>query len=124
MSTLSSSRIPSGWAFAAVVIVVAGSLDVIWGLAALSDKEYFREGELLFESLQTWGWIYLVVGVIQLGIGALVFTGHGLGAALGMFGAFVGILINFVSIGAYPLWSCILIALNFVVLFQLATNWE
>lgn len=124
MSTTSSSRIPSGWAFAAVVIVVAGSLNVIWGLAALSDKEYFRESELLFSALQTWGWIYIVVGAIQLAIAGLIFKGHPLGAGLGMLGAFFAILVNFVSIGAYPVWSCILITINFIVLFQLATNWE
>jgi hypothetical protein len=47
-----------------------------------------------------------------------------LGAGLGMFGGFLAIMANFLSIGAYPLWSCILIAINFVVIFQLATNWE
>ncbi len=124
MSTTTSSRAPSGWVFAAIIILVGGSLNLIWGISALSNKEFFREGSLLFESLQTWGWVYLVVGAIQLVVAFMIWQGHGWGAALGMFGSFLAIMVNFLSIGAYPIWSCILIALNFVVLYQLATNWE
>jgi hypothetical protein len=45
-----------------------------------------------------------------------------LGFGLGMFGAFLSILVNFLSIGAYPIWSCLLIGLGFFVMFALATN--
>ncbi|MBJ7519274.1 MAG: hypothetical protein JHC84_06225 [Solirubrobacteraceae bacterium] len=119
-----TSRIPSGWVFAAVVIVITGSLNLIWGISALSNKEFFRESALLFEALQTWGIVYLIIGSFQLVVAGLIYTGHGLGAGLGMLGAFFAILVNFLSIGAYPVWSCILIAINFLVIFQLATNWE
>lgn len=119
-----TSRIPSGWAFAAIVILITGSLNIIWGIAALSNKEFFSESELLFEALRTWGIIYLIIGTFQLVVAWLIYSGHGLGAGLGMFGAFLAILVNFVSIGAYPVWSSILIAINFLVIFQLATNWE
>lgn len=119
-----TSRIPSGWFFAAVLIAIAGSLNVVSGIAAVADDEIFAEGSLLFESLQTWGWVHIIIGALELGIAALIFVGNPWGAALGMFGAFLAIMANFLSIGAYPLWSCILIAINFVVIFQLATNWE
>lgn len=123
MST-TSPRVSGGWVFAAIVIAITGTLNLVWGIAALSNKEFFRESELLFEALQTWGVIYLVIGAFQLVVAAMIMRGHGWGAALGMFGAFLAILVNFLSIGAYPIWSCILIVLDFVVIFQLATNWE
>lgn len=124
MSTTSTARVNSGWLFAAVVIAVTGTLNLVWGVAALANKEFFRESALLFEALQTWGIVYLVIGTFQLVVAGLIYNGHGWGAGLGMLGAFFAILVNFVSIGAYPVWSCILIAINFVVIFQLATNWE
>lgn len=108
--------------FAGIVILIAGALDLIWGISALSDKQYFDEESLLFEGLTTWGWIYIVLGGLQAGIALLVLSGNGIGIALGMFGAFLAILTNFVAIGAYPIWSCILIAINFLVLFLLATS--
>jgi len=111
-----------GVTFAALLILIAGTLDLVWGISALSNRDFFRADELLFESLSTWGWVYLVVGAIQLAVGFLVLTDHALGFALGIFGAFLSILVNFLSIGAYPIWSCLLIGLGFFVLFALATN--
>jgi hypothetical protein len=119
-----TSRIPSGWLFAAILIAIAGSLNLVSGIAAVADDEIFAEGSLLFESLQTWGWVHIIIGALELGIAVLIFRANPWGAGLGMFGAFLAIMANFLSIGAYPLWSCILIAINFVVIFQLATNWE
>ena len=108
--------------FAALVILTVGALNAIWGIAALANKEYFHEASLLFESLQTWGWVYLIIGALQVFVAGLIFTERPWGFALGMFGAFLGILVNFLSVGAYPVWSVLLIALDFFVLFTLATN--
>ena len=103
--------------FAAIVILTVGALNAIWGIAALANKEYFHEASLLFESLQTWGWVYLIIGALQVFVAGLIFTERPWGYALGMFGAFLGILVNFLSVGAYPVWSVLLIALDFFVLF-------
>lgn len=111
-----------GVVFAAMVILITGSLNLIWGISALSEKHYFDEGGLLFESLETWGWAYLLLGALQLGIAALIFADNRIGYALGMFGAFLAILVSFASVGAYPIWSVMLIAVNFLVLWALATN--
>jgi hypothetical protein len=108
--------------FAASVILTVGVLNAIWGIGALSDRSYFHREDLLLESLKTWGWVYLIVGCAQVGIAVLVFRDTPIGFALGMFAAFLAILVNFVSVGAYPIWSVMLIVLNFVILFQLATN--
>jgi hypothetical protein len=108
--------------FAALLILTAGVLDLVWGISALSNRGFFHSDELLFESLTTWGWVYIVVGAIQLVVGAMVLTERPLGFALGIFGAFLSILVNFLSIGAYPIWSCLLIGLGFFVMFALATN--
>lgn len=124
MSATTTSRIPSGWLFAAILIAIGGSLNLVSGIAAIGDADVFREGSLLFESLQTWGWVHVIIGALELGIALLIYQGQPWGAGLGMFAAFLAIMANFLSIGAYPLWSCILIAINFVVIFQLATNWE
>jgi len=117
-----SEQRSGGVVFAAMVILIVGSLNLIWGISALSDEQYFDEGGLLFESLETWGWAYILLGAVQLLVAALIFADNRVGYALGMFGAFLAILVNFASVGAYPIWSVLLIALNFLVLWALAAN--
>jgi hypothetical protein len=49
-------RIGSGWvAFAGSYLALAGALNLIWGVTALSKKDYFIEGGLVWSSLNTWG---------------------------------------------------------------------
>ena len=47
-------RIGSGWvAFAGSYMGIAGALNLIWGITALSKKDYFVDGGLVFSSLTT-----------------------------------------------------------------------
>jgi len=46
----------SGWiTFAGTYLVIAGALNLIWGITALAQKEYFREDGLVFSNLQCCG---------------------------------------------------------------------
>jgi hypothetical protein len=57
----------SGWVtFSWIVLVVAGAADVLYAVAALGRKEYFPEGGLIYESLQSHGWVWLIIGAIEL----------------------------------------------------------
>lgn len=123
MTTQNSGR-SGAVTFAASLIVIAGTLDLIWGISALSNESYFSDEGLLTQSLTTWGWFYLIVGVIQIAIGWMVFVGSPLGYGLGMFAAFLAILINFMSVGGYPIWSVTLMVLNFFIIWALATHWS
>ena len=58
-----------GWLlFAGVMLFLAGLLNVIWGIAAIDDSAFFTdEGRyVLFDDLNTWGWFFLLVGILQL----------------------------------------------------------
>jgi hypothetical protein len=106
----------------AFLALVLGVLDMLWGISALANEDFFDEEELLVSSLQVWGWIHLLTGAFYVLVGVLLLQDKPAGYALGMFAAFLAILVNFLSIGAYPLWSVMLIALSFYVLFVLATR--
>jgi len=123
MTTQKSGR-SGAVTFAASLIVIAGTLDLIWGISALSNESYFSDDGLLTQSLTTWGWFYIIVGVIQIAVGWMVFVGSPIGYGLGMFGAFLAILINFMSVGGYPIWSVTLMVLNFFIIWALATHWS
>ena len=60
-------RVGSGWvAFAGTYLAIAGLLNPIWGITALSNKGYFHENGLVWSSLSTWGWIAIIVAAVQI----------------------------------------------------------
>ncbi|MGH3010965.1 MAG: DUF7144 family membrane protein, partial [Gaiellaceae bacterium] len=68
-----SPRARGGWiVFAGVYLLVAGTMNGIWGLAALSDADVLRERALAWSNLTTWGWLSVGVAAAQLAAGGLV----------------------------------------------------
>jgi hypothetical protein len=114
-----------GWAtFVAVYLLLVGVLNVIWGIAALSNKSYFYTGGLLWSSLNTWGWVAIIVGALQLVGAALVASRHAAGAVIAGSLAFFGIMLNFLSIGAYPVWSVILLVIDALIIWAVTVHSE
>lgn len=115
----------SGWvSFAAAFMLNAGMLNAIWGVAALTNSPYFAERELLWSTLTTWGWIALVLGGLQMLCGGLVLVGKRLGQLLALLLATMGVVVNFLSVGAYPVWSVIALVFNALVLWAVTVHGE
>jgi len=113
----------TGWAsFAGVYLMLAGALNLLWGIVALSKKDYFVESGLVWSSLGTWAWITIIAGIVQVITGLLIATRRMGGMILGIIVAMSGMLINFVSIGAYPIWSCIGLVCNALVLWAVTVH--
>ncbi|HXV95813.1 MAG TPA: hypothetical protein VD695_04640 [Gaiellaceae bacterium] len=111
-------RARTGWiAFAGAYLLVAGVMNGIWGLAAVTDREVLRESELAWSNLTTWGWLSLVAAATQLSAGALVLAHRVVGRALAGVIAFAGLFVNFLSVGAYPVWSILAVVANGLVLW-------
>jgi hypothetical protein len=108
-----------GWAtFTALFLFIIGVLNVVWGIAALSTEQNFSErGLVVFSSLETWGWIVLTIGLFELLGAALVANRHPFGVVIALIVASFGLLAHFVAIGAYPLWSVVLMVMNALVLW-------
>jgi hypothetical protein len=120
-----SARIGSGWvAFAGSYLAISGLLNLIWGVTALSKKDYFVEGGLVWSSLDTWGWIAVVVAVVQIVAGGLLFARKLGGVLMAIVLAMAGIFVNFLSIGAYPVWSIVAIVCSALVLWAVTVHGE
>ena len=112
-----------GWvAFAGSYLMLAGLLNLIWGVTALSKKDYFHESSLLWTSLDTWGGLAVIVAVVQLIAGGLLFARKLGGVLMAIVLAMVGILMNFLSIGAYPVWSVVAMSCNALVLWAVTVH--
>ena len=120
MEAARAPRKGTGWAgFAGTMILVAGTLNIIWGFVALVQDDYFAADQLLMWSLNSWGAIHIVIGGVQLLIALLIFSGSGAGAVLGIVFAFFGAVGAVMSIGAYPIWSIIIIVVDGLVIYAL-----
>ncbi|MDA0184738.1 hypothetical protein OJ997_30830 [Solirubrobacter phytolaccae] len=118
-------RSRSGWiTFAGSYLVLAGALNLIWGVTALANASYFREDGLLWSDLTFWGWVAVIIAAVQILGGALVFMQRVGGMIMAIVLAMAGILLNFTSIGAYPVWSSIAIVCSMLVLWAVTVHWE
>ena len=119
----------AGWiAFAGMLLLILGGLDMLQGLTAIIRDQYYvhgNNGSLVIDVSQ-WGWIMLIWGAI------LAFVGWGLlnAATWARWAAIFGIGLNFLAIlsfdgaAGFSLWSLCAIALNIVVLYALIARWE
>jgi hypothetical protein len=116
-----ASRRNRGWYdFAALMIGLAGVFNGFAGLTALFKKEYFSEASLVYQNLQVWAWIWLVVGVIQLITAAALVNGGGRVMAIVV--AAGSAIVTFASIEAKPLWSLVILVADVLVIYHLSTK--
>jgi hypothetical protein len=105
-------------AFAAVLLLIAGTLNIIYGIGALSDANIFHNGQrYVFTNLNTMGWVLLVLGVLQLTGGFSLMAGKTYGRVLGVIAAGLGAIGALLSIsGPNPWWSLGVFALCVYIL--------
>jgi hypothetical protein len=99
--------------FAAVLLLIAGTLNIIYGIGALDKANIFtNDTRYIFTNLNTMGWVLIVLGVIQLTGGFSLIAGNTYGRVIGLVGASLGAIGALLSIGgANPWWSLAIFAL-------------
>jgi hypothetical protein len=113
--------------FAAILLLMAGTLNIIYGIGGISDAKFFTNGgtQYVFSSLHTWGWITLILGIIQLTAGLSLFGGGTYGRVIGIAAATLGGIGALLSVGgAYPFWSLGIFALCVIVIHGLIVYGE
>jgi hypothetical protein len=113
--------------FAAILLMVAGSLNVIYGIAAISDAHFYTSTgtHYVFANLHTWGWVTLILGVVQVTASFSLFAGGTYGRLIGIAAATIGAIGALLSVGgAYPFWSLGVFALCVIVIHGLAVYGE
>jgi hypothetical protein len=113
--------------FAAILLLVAGTINIIYGFGAVGDAHFFTDSgsHYVFSSLHGWGWITVILGVIQLTAGFSLFAGGTYGRVIGIFAATLGAIGALLSIGgAYPFWSLGVFAICLIVIHGLAVLGE
>ncbi len=113
-------------AFAATLLLIAGVLNIIYGIGALDDASVFvNDKRYIFTNLHTLGWVLIILGAIQLTGGLSLIAGNTYGRVIGLVGATLGAIGALLSIGgAYPWWSLAIFALCVYVIHGLIVYGE
>ena len=118
----------SGWATgltvaAAAFMVIGGVWHALTGIAALlHDEVYINTPEYTYSfDLAGWGWAVLLLGVLSAGTGVVVLLGRGWGDTAAIVLACLSIIVNFLLVPFYPIWSLMIIALDVTLIWALTT---
>ena len=76
---------------------------------------------LVASHLRTWGWIVLALGVVEFLAGSAILRGRGWSRWFGIGVAALNAIGQMVFIPAYPWWSLLIIAIDVLVIYRLAT---
>ena len=99
--------------FAAIMLLILGFLNVIYGIGALDDANIFvNDTRFILSNLSTLGWVLILLGILQLTAGFSLMSGNVYGRVLGIIGGTVGAIGALLSVGgAFPWWSLAMFAL-------------
>jgi hypothetical protein len=99
--------------FAAILLLMLGTINIIYGIGALDDANYFVDDtRFVLDNLNTLGWVLIILGVIQLTGGFSLMAGSTYGRVIGIVGGSLGAIGALLSIGqGNPWWSLAVFAL-------------
>ncbi|MET8654197.1 DUF7144 family membrane protein [Nocardia aurea] len=116
--------VAAGTTFAAAILLLTVSvLAVLHGISALAEDDLFVTGpEYTYRfDLTTWGWIVLVLGILGVLIAFGMFAGAVWARVAAIVIAALSIVANFLWLPYYPWWSVVVIAVDIVVIWAVAT---
>lgn len=122
----------SGWlTFSAVVLITTGIMrviDAIWAFGYHGSIPDGLRGALLGHSLSTYGWVWLITGLILVAAGVLVLGPSDRLSAevsrwVGIIAACLGAISAVFVVPYYPVWSLIYIAIAIIVIYGLSAHY-
>lgn len=124
---MTTSRIAdrTGWlAFAGIVAFVVGVFNVIDGLVALFRNDYYlvTSQDILLFDFTAWGWIWIVLGLSQIAIGAGLLAGQPWARTAGVAMAVLVAIGQLAFLRAFPVWSVLVIAMCLLLVYALTAR--
>jgi hypothetical protein len=113
-----------GWlAFAGVMLAMAGIMNFIYGIAAISSANfYINDAKYVISDLNTYGWIVMILGVVQFAAAFSIFSGTSWGRWVGVASAALNGMAQLLYISSYPLLSLALFAIDLLIVYGLVVH--
>jgi hypothetical protein len=110
--------------FAAVMMMLVGTFQALYGLVALFNDTFYVVGQkwtFTFD-ITLWGWIHLLVGLLVVLAGVFLLAGATWARIVGVVVASVSAVLNFMSLPYYPVWGILIIAADVFVIWALTAH--
>ena len=112
----------SGWlSFATVMLMLVGTINAMQGIAAIAGSGYLVD-ELLFGSMNAWGWFILAWGIVQICAAVALFSGATWAVLVGIATGFLNIIAQLAWARAYPVWAVAAIVADVLVIYGLTVH--
>ena len=106
--------------FASVLLVIIGFFNLIYGIAAIANSHVFTaNAHYVFGNLRAWGWVTLIIAILQLVAGGGVLAGNQLARWFAVAILGISAIEMMFFIPAYPLWALVFIAIDVIALYGL-----
>ena len=106
--------------FAAILLLIVGFFNMIYGIAAIANSHVFvANAHYVFANLRTWGWITLVIAVLQLLAAAGILVGNQWARWFAVVILALNAIDMMLFLPAYPFWALAIIAMDVVALYGL-----
>jgi hypothetical protein len=106
--------------FAAILLFVVGCFNLIQGIAAIANSHVFvANAHYVIGNLRAWGWITLILGVLQLLAALGVLAGNQVARWFAVAVIALNAIDQMFFIPAYPFWALTIIAVDVVALWGL-----
>jgi hypothetical protein len=115
----------TGWiVFAAIMMIVAGSLNLLYGIIAAVNDEWvvWTNRADVYLDLSEWGWVHIIMGGIVLLSGIGLFSGSFIARMVAVIVAAISLIGNFFFIPVYPLWALIVITIDVLVIWAVTAH--
>jgi Predicted membrane protein (DUF2127) len=110
-----------GWVlFAGTMLMIAGALNFIYGIAAVSNSKFFiGDAKYVITDLKTYGWILLILGAIQFFAAFSIWNGTEWGRWVGVASAGLNAIFQLLAINGAPFLSVTLFAVDVLIIYGL-----
>jgi hypothetical protein len=119
-----------GWKlFAGIMILIAGTFNVIDGLVGLTQTSYYKSlvsekgGQLpVTDNIKTWSWVILIIGAVMILAGFLIFVGNMFGRIVGILAASVNLLAQLAYVNHNTFASIMIILVDVLIIYGLVAH--
>ena len=115
-----------GWVtFAGVLLLLAGTLSLIFGLAAVGNSRFVAgHPRYILGNAHVWGWIGVIIGVVQVAVGLGVFAKNQLSRWVGVIVLALSAPAELLTMPSYPFWSLSIFTLCILAMYGLIAHGE
>lgn len=125
MAKIETSTAWVGWVFfGAAMLVLVGVMQLVQGLAALFNPDYFvaTANNVFVLSLTTWGWTHTIIGILALAGGIGVMAGARWARILSVVITALAMVSSIAYITTFPIWSTFVLVIGGIVIYALTVH--